>query len=97
MVVNGGVEAERWASAVHVSGDSVAERPRRSWGLVARGATIEAGTPEFRFDLVEKLEVWSDDAAQIYRQTVAAQWIPRQPFPETRRSSSPPISKAPSW
>src|SRR5688572_19056484 len=44
----GMAETERWAGAVRVSGegdandDSVAEHPPRSWGLAARGSTIEA-------------------------------------------------------
>ena len=56
--------------------DAVAEHPPRSWGLAARGATIEAGTPEFDFQLTDKIEVWADDAARIYEQAVAAQWDP---------------------
>ncbi len=61
--------------------DSVAEHPPRSWGLAARGATIEAGTPEFDFQLADKVEVWSDDAARIYQQAVAAQWDPETAIP----------------
>ena len=61
--------------------DTVAEHPPRSWGLAARGATIEAGTPEFDFHLVDKIEVWSDDAARIYQQAVAAQWDPETAIP----------------
>ncbi|HVQ15171.1 MAG TPA: hypothetical protein VMS40_16330, partial [Vicinamibacterales bacterium] len=44
-------------------------------------ATIESGTPEFDFHLVDKVEVWSDDAARIYQQAVAAQWDPRTAIP----------------
>ena len=81
VIFNGGAESERWADARLVcapgaSGDSVAEHAPRTWGLAARGATIEAGTPEFDFHLVDKVDVWSDDAARIYQQAVAAQWDP---------------------
>ena len=82
----GVAETERWAAAAHVSGagahqDSVAEHPPRSWGLAARGSTVEAGAPEFGFQLTDKVEVWSDDAAHIYQQAVAAQWDPETAIP----------------
>jgi len=81
VIFNGGAESGRWTGArligvEGVSGDSVADHPPRTWGLAARGATIEAGTPEFDFHLVDKVDVWSDDAARIYQQAVAAQWDP---------------------
>jgi hypothetical protein len=80
-VVTGAAESERWSGARRTTGDgegedAVAEHPPRSWGLAARGATIEAGTPEFDFHLTDKIEVWADDAAHIYQQAVAAQWDP---------------------
>ena len=81
-ILTGAAESRRWAGARRASGegdgdeDAVAEHPPRSWGLAARGATIEAGTPEFDFHLTDKIEVWSDDAAHIYQQAVAAQWDP---------------------
>jgi hypothetical protein len=78
-IVNGGAQADRWANARRVGdgspdGAGVAEHPPRAWGLAARGATIEAGTPEFDFHLVDKIEVWADAAGHIYQQAVAAQW-----------------------
>ena len=42
---------------------------------------VEAGTPEFDFHLVDKIEVWADDAARIYAQAVAAQWDPETAIP----------------
>ena len=44
----------RWADAERVGAgdarcDAVAEHPPRRWGLAARGALVEAGTPEFDF------------------------------------------------
>jgi hypothetical protein len=87
LVHPGRAEIQRWEGAARVSGDgdaaedSVAEHPPRSWGLAARGSTIEAGTPEFDFSLVDKVDVWSDDAAHIYRQAVASQWDPETAIP----------------
>jgi hypothetical protein len=87
LVHAGTAESERWAGARLVSGgndagdDIVAEYPPRSWGLAARGSTIEAGTPEFGFQLTDKVNVWSDDAAHIYQQAVAAQWDPETAIP----------------
>jgi hypothetical protein len=85
-VVRGGAEAARWRNASRAagdasSGDTVADYPPRSWGLAPRGATIEAGTPEFDFHLVDKVEVWADAAADIYQQAVAAQWDPETAVP----------------
>ena len=86
-IFTGAAESERWAGARRATGegeageDTVAEHPPRSWGLAARGATIEAGTPEFDFHLTDKIEVWSDDAAHIYQQAVAAQWDPETAIP----------------
>jgi len=88
-ILAGAAESERWAGADRAAGegeaddDAVAEHPPRSWGLAARGATIEAGTPEFDFQLTDKIEVWSDDAARIYQQAVAAQWDPETAIPWT--------------
>jgi hypothetical protein len=87
VVVNGGADAGRWAGSER-AGESdgrrpgaIAEHPPRRWGLAARGALIEAGAPEFDFHLVDKIEVWSDDAARLYAQAVAAQWDPETAVP----------------
>ena len=89
VIGNGGAESGRWADARRAGaesgagGDSVAEHPPRTWGLAARGAMIEAGTPAFDFHLVDKVEVWSDAAAAIYQQAVASQWDPETAIPWT--------------
>ena len=87
-IVDGGAEAKRWANAQRVAGESslatgdvIAEHPPRTWGLAARGATIEAGTPEFDFHLIDKVDVWSDTAGHLYQQAVAAQWDPETAIP----------------
>ena len=87
LVLAGMAETGRWTGAARVSGaggadeDAVAEHPPRSWGLAARGSTIEAGTPEFDFQLTDKVEVWSDDASRLYQQALAAQWDPGTAIP----------------
>jgi hypothetical protein len=82
VIVNGGAEASRWTGAEHTGEANVAvSNPPRRWGLAARGATVEAGTPEFDFHLIDKAEVWADDAARLYAQAVAAQWDPATAIP----------------
>src|ERR1700746_2592212 len=50
VVVNGGAEANRWTGAERAGEPNIAvSNPPRRWGLAARGATVEAGTPEFDF------------------------------------------------
>jgi len=46
------------------------------WGLAARGATVEAGSPRFEFALRRKHELWAATAGELYRQAAAAQWDP---------------------
>ncbi len=54
----------------------VVERPPARWGLAARGARVEQGGPPFEFALIEKAELWADDAARLYARAAAAQWDP---------------------
>jgi hypothetical protein len=42
---------------------------------------VESGAPEFDFELIEKVDVWSNDAAAIYRQAAASQWDPETAVP----------------
>jgi hypothetical protein len=56
--------------------DGVVERPPASWGLAGRGAAVELGGDAFDFGLVEKVELWADDAARLYARAAAAQWDP---------------------
>lgn len=56
------------------------------WGLAARGAQVEAGSPAFAFTLTKRDELWAATAGELYRQAAAAQWDPEtaidwnQPF-----------------
>ncbi|WP_447915398.1 ferritin-like domain-containing protein [Delftia acidovorans] len=81
IVVRGGAQAGRWRGAAQTGrsdarsgGDAVAAQAQPFWGLAARGAQVEAGAPAFHFRLSDKLQVWTDSAADLYAQAVAAQW-----------------------
>ena len=56
--------------------DGVAEHPPARWGLAGRSAQVELGGPDFDFALIDKAELWADDAAQLYAKATAAQWDP---------------------
>jgi hypothetical protein len=81
-LVERGAKYGRWRDALHtgqsdsLSPAAVAEHALPGWGLAARGAQVEAGSPAFAFRLDSKQEVWSDNAADLYAQAVAAQWNP---------------------
>lgn len=87
IVQPGDATAQRWAGAERAgyadaqAPGAVADHPPQRWGLAARGALVEAGSPEFRFPLREKDEVWSEDAARLYAQAAAAQWDPATAIP----------------
>nr|WP_254788059.1 MULTISPECIES: ferritin-like domain-containing protein [Delftia] len=81
IVARGSAQSGRWRGAAHTgrsdarSGDgAVAAQAQPFWGLAARGAQVEAGAPAFHFRLSDKLQVWTDSAADLYAQAVAAQW-----------------------
>ncbi|TQL80538.1 ferritin-like domain-containing protein [Delftia sp. HK171] len=81
IVARGGAQAGRWRGAAQtgrsdarLGGDAVAAQAQPFWGLAARGAQVEAGAPAFHFRLSDKLQVWTDSAADLYAQAVAAQW-----------------------
>jgi len=81
-VTRGDVQSGRWRGAQHTGHSdaslpgAVADRPEASWGLAARGATVEAGSPAMHFRLDQKTQVWADGADELYRQACAAQWDP---------------------
>ena len=86
-IVRGPAADQRWQAAEragradpHESG-AVLDRPSQRWGLAARGALVEAGSPEFHFALDRKAEIWSGDAARLYAQAAAAQWDPATAVP----------------
>ncbi len=81
-IVRGPFQQGRWAGAVK-GGDAdrgqpqaVAEHAAPQWGLAARGATVEAGSPGFDFRFSDKTEIWAETADELYRQALAGQWDP---------------------
>jgi hypothetical protein len=83
-VVTRGPWAEsRWRDAMATGHSQLAagEQPAAvadpSWGLAARGATVEAGSPAFGFSLRTRDEIWADTAGELYRQAAAGQWDPQ--------------------
>jgi hypothetical protein len=75
------VGAERAGHADPRAAGAVHEAPPLRWGLAARGALVEAGSPEIAFLLHSKHDAWSDDAARLYAQAVAQQWDPATAIP----------------
>ncbi|MDX8380108.1 MAG: ferritin-like domain-containing protein [Gallionella sp.] len=76
------IASGRWRGAMQTGyadpklAGAVAEQAQACWGLSARGAAVEAGSPAMHFRLALKSEVWADSAAELYAQAVAAQWNP---------------------
>jgi hypothetical protein len=56
----------------------VADRPSQYWGLAGRSAEVESGGPAFDFGLIDKIDLWTDDAARLYTRAAAAQWDPER-------------------
>jgi hypothetical protein len=87
VITKGPAASQRWSGAERAGranpfdAAAIVERPQQRWGLAPRGALVEAGSPEFRFALAEKVEVWSHDAVRIYAQAAAAQWDPATAIP----------------
>ncbi len=81
-IVRGPFQQGRWAGAIK-SGDAdraapqaVVEHAQPQWGLAARGATVEAGSPGFDFRFSDKNDIWAETAADLYKQALAGQWDP---------------------
>jgi hypothetical protein len=88
----GGAEHGRWRGAVRAGSaklDGVVDHPDSTWGLAARGALVEAGTPAFDFGLTSKVVLWTDDAARMYERAVSAQWDPNTAIPWESRIELP--------
>ena len=87
IITRGPADTARWAGAERAGRSdpsepgAVVEHPPQRWGLAARGATVEAGAPDYGFRLATKSDVWADDAIHLYAQAVAAQWDPNTVIP----------------
>jgi TusA-related sulfurtransferase len=99
VIVSGSAEWDRWVGARRIGaegvpdGDYVAERPPRTWGLAARGATIEAGAPEFDFHLVDKVRCGRTMPPGSTSRPSPHSGTRKRPSPGTRRSRSPTTSR----
>ena len=83
-LVRGSASSARWVGAEragHAAAAGVVAHPPQTWGLAARGAVVEAGGPTFAFSLDDQDELWTDEAGEMYRAAVAAQWDPEQVIP----------------
>jgi hypothetical protein len=95
LVTASSADLARWTNAGRAGfadpseGDAIVERAPQRWGLAARGALVEIGSPEFAFPLDEKAVVWSGDAARIYAQGAGAQWDPAAAVPWTAEFELP--------
>jgi hypothetical protein len=87
VIVRGPAAAQRWAGAERagradpLAPEAILEHPPQRWGLAARGALVESGSPDFHFALAEKVDVWSPDAVRIYAQAAGSQWDPATAIP----------------
>lgn len=75
------IGAERAGDWDASNAEAVVENAPAHWGLAARGAAVEAGSPAFEFRLTSKQEVWSDEAGRLYALAAANQWDPATAIP----------------
>ncbi len=81
-IVRGPFQSGRWqgaepnGAADRTAPRAVAEHAHANWGVAARGATVEAGSPGFDFRFSEKSAIWAESAADLYQQALAGQWDP---------------------
>jgi TusA-related sulfurtransferase len=100
-VITRGPWAEgRWRDAMAtgqselIAGELPAATAEPSWGLAARGATVEAGSPSVGFSLRTRDELWATTAGELYRQAAAAQWDPETAIDWNAPFELPPAIEA---
>jgi TusA-related sulfurtransferase len=59
----------------------IREKANRSDGFAPRGAAVEQGGPEFPFDVLDRTEAWSENAADFYDQATAGHWDASRDIP----------------
>jgi TusA-related sulfurtransferase len=59
----------------------IREVANRSDGFAPRGAVVEPGGPEFPFDVLDRTEAWSENAAEFYDQASAGHWDASRDIP----------------
>jgi TusA-related sulfurtransferase len=59
----------------------ILETAKPSDGFAPRGAVVEKGGPEFPFDVVDRSQGWSENAAEFYDQARAGHWDAMRDIP----------------
>jgi TusA-related sulfurtransferase len=59
----------------------IREHAMPSDGFAPRGAVVETGSPEFRFDVLERTHAWSQSAADFYDQARTGYWDASRDIP----------------
>jgi TusA-related sulfurtransferase len=83
VVTRGPLSDGRWRDAMITGHSQLAEhelpaaQADPAWGLAARGATVEAGSPDFGFHLRNRDELWAASAGELYLLAAAGQWDPQ--------------------
>jgi TusA-related sulfurtransferase len=52
----------------------IRDRARPNDGFAPRGASVESGSPEFKFDVLDRNRAWSRGAAEFYEHATAGHW-----------------------
>jgi hypothetical protein len=87
-------DAQATGTALGDVNGAPADDAEAGWGLAARGATVEAGSPDFFFALHRRHELWAATAGELYRQAAAAQWDPAGAIDWNAEFSLPPAIEA---
>lgn len=74
-IIKGLTEKQRWITN-STPAHEVLPVASPAWGLAARGAQVEIGSPEFSFRFNKKEDIWTSSAAEMYQQAINAQWNP---------------------
>jgi len=59
----------------------IREKALRSDGFAPRGATVETGSPEFPFDVIDRTHAWNESAADFYDQARSGYWDAARDIP----------------
>ncbi len=84
-VVKGVSSEERWSGAERAGhanpfdAGAVLDHPPQRWGLAARGALVEAGSPEFHFPLAKKSTYGRSTRSGCMRRLPEHNGIPQRP------------------
>ena len=100
LVTRGAWAEGRWLGAMVTGqsrlapGEPPAAEADPAWGLAARGATVEAGSPAIGFSLRSRDELWAVTAGELYRHAAAGQWDPRTAIDWDATFDLPPAIEA---